>query len=193
MPGAGAGAVSWLCTWWRQVAGAGAGAGCRCGGAVSWLCMFQPVACQQVVGFCLAIWVYAGVIHRETAWMSLKQRPVASDAESCHAPLRPNMADIYTSTRKYLRASQFGPSEPIRYLSRFYMGGTLGLNPHGGQVQCFSFEPCGPFRYVATHGHDDESNMSQTWHSPSLNTKNLVMNTANNSKNRPGLGLSYYL
>ena len=27
--GAGAGAVSWLCTWWRQVAGAGAGAGCR--------------------------------------------------------------------------------------------------------------------------------------------------------------------
>ena len=31
----GAGAVSWLCTWWRQVAGGGAG--CRCGGAVSWL------------------------------------------------------------------------------------------------------------------------------------------------------------
>ena len=30
MLGAGAGAVSWLCTWWRQVAGAGAGAGCRC-------------------------------------------------------------------------------------------------------------------------------------------------------------------
>ena len=27
--GAGAGAVSWLCTWWRQVAGAGGGAGCR--------------------------------------------------------------------------------------------------------------------------------------------------------------------
>ena len=25
---AGAGAVSWLCAWWRQVAGAGAGAGC---------------------------------------------------------------------------------------------------------------------------------------------------------------------
>ena len=25
----GCGAVSWLCTWWRQVAGAGAGAGCR--------------------------------------------------------------------------------------------------------------------------------------------------------------------
>ena len=43
-------------------------AGCaRCGGAVSWLCrlrtfLFQPVACQPVVGFCLAIWVYAGVI-----------------------------------------------------------------------------------------------------------------------------------
>ena len=35
--GAGAGAVSWLCTWWRQVAGAGPGAGAG-GGAVSWLC-----------------------------------------------------------------------------------------------------------------------------------------------------------
>ena len=40
----------------------------RCGGAVSRLCrlrtfLFQPVACQQVVGFCPAIWVYyAGVI-----------------------------------------------------------------------------------------------------------------------------------
>ena len=29
MPGAGAGAVSWLCMWWRQTAGAGAGGGCR--------------------------------------------------------------------------------------------------------------------------------------------------------------------
>ena len=28
--GAGAGAVSWLCTWWRQVAGAGAGCRCWC-------------------------------------------------------------------------------------------------------------------------------------------------------------------
>ena len=35
--GAGAGAVSWVCTWWRQVAGAGPGAGAG-GGAVSWLC-----------------------------------------------------------------------------------------------------------------------------------------------------------
>ena len=26
--------------------------------------LFQPVACQQVVGFCLAIWVYAGVLFR---------------------------------------------------------------------------------------------------------------------------------
>ena len=39
----------------------------RCGGTVFWLrrlrtFLFQPVACQQVVGFCLAIWVYAGVI-----------------------------------------------------------------------------------------------------------------------------------
>ena len=39
----------------------------RCGGAVFWLrrlrtFLFQPVACQQVVGFCLAIWVYAGVM-----------------------------------------------------------------------------------------------------------------------------------
>ena len=37
-------AVSWLCTWWRQVAGAGAGCRCRCwvsgagASAVSWLC-----------------------------------------------------------------------------------------------------------------------------------------------------------
>ena len=28
--GAGVGAVSWLCTWWRQVAGAGAGCRCWC-------------------------------------------------------------------------------------------------------------------------------------------------------------------
>ena len=39
----------------------------RCGGAVFWLhrlrtFLFQPVACQQVVGFCLAIWAYAVVI-----------------------------------------------------------------------------------------------------------------------------------
>ena len=54
------------------------GPGCWCcelaerafktGGAISWLCrlrafLLQPVACQQVVGFCLAIWVYAGVIY----------------------------------------------------------------------------------------------------------------------------------
>ena len=60
--GAAAGVVSW------QSAPVLVSAGCaRCGGAVSWLCrlrtfLFQPVACQQVVGFCLAIWVYAGVI-----------------------------------------------------------------------------------------------------------------------------------
>ena len=77
--GAGAGAG---CRCWVSGAGAGAGAvravhvvetGCccwccaRCGGAVCRLCRlrtfsFQPVACQQVVGFCLAIWVYAAVI-----------------------------------------------------------------------------------------------------------------------------------
>ena len=37
----------------------------RCGGTVLfWLrtFLFQPVACQQVVGFCLAIWVHTGVI-----------------------------------------------------------------------------------------------------------------------------------
>ena len=106
------GAVSCLCAWWRHGAGAVSwqctlarfrkgvwccGPGCWCcelaerafktGGVgcwrrkahrcwcqlivraveVSWLCrlrtfLFQPVACQQVVGFCLAIWVYAGVI-----------------------------------------------------------------------------------------------------------------------------------
>ena len=58
---AAAGVVSW------QSAPVPVSADCvRCGGAVSWLCrlrtfLFQPVACQQVVGFCLAIWVYAGV------------------------------------------------------------------------------------------------------------------------------------
>ena len=45
----------------------------RCAGAVSWLCrlrtfLFQPVACQRVVGFCLAVWVYAGVIHSATTF-----------------------------------------------------------------------------------------------------------------------------
>ena len=44
----------------------------RCGGAVSWLrrlraFLFQPVACQQVVGYCLAICVYAGVIFPQMA------------------------------------------------------------------------------------------------------------------------------
>ena len=85
----GAGAVSWLSARLRRAAAGGAGrvlaplpalsAGkahrcwcqlivTRCGGAVSWLrrlrtFLFQPVACQQVVGFCLAIWVYAGVVY----------------------------------------------------------------------------------------------------------------------------------
>ena len=60
--GAAAGVVSW------QSAPVLVSADCAgCGGAVSWLrslraFLFQPVACQQVVGFCLAIWVYAGVI-----------------------------------------------------------------------------------------------------------------------------------
>ena len=83
VPVLGAGAVSWQCAWCRcwvlavHVVETGCrvlaplpvvSAGCaRCGGAVSWLCrlrtfLFQPVACQEVVGFCLAIWVYAGVI-----------------------------------------------------------------------------------------------------------------------------------
>ena len=78
----GAGAVSWLSARSRRAA---ALVGCcvvswqsvpvlvsadcaRCGGAVSWLCrlrtfLFQPVACQQVAGFCLAIWVYAGATY----------------------------------------------------------------------------------------------------------------------------------
>ena len=64
----GAGAVSWLSARLRRAA---ALVGCWCQliarGVVSWLrrlrtFLFQPVACQQVVGFCLAIWVYAGVI-----------------------------------------------------------------------------------------------------------------------------------
>ena len=67
--------MSWLR--FRKGVGAGAGVGVLGAGAVSWLSvrlrrvrwlcrlrtfLFQPVACQQVVGFCLAIWVYAGVI-----------------------------------------------------------------------------------------------------------------------------------
>ena len=52
--GASAGAVSWLCTWWKQVAGAGDGAGCRVlvlgagagAGALSWLCTWW----RQVAG-----------------------------------------------------------------------------------------------------------------------------------------------
>ena len=35
--GAGAGAVSWLCTWWRQVAGAG-GVACICEGVYFRIC-----------------------------------------------------------------------------------------------------------------------------------------------------------
>ena len=67
--GASAGVVSW------QSAPLLVSAGwARCGGAVSWLrrlrtVLFQPVACQQVVGFCLAIWVYAGVIIASTVDM----------------------------------------------------------------------------------------------------------------------------
>ena len=50
--GPGAGAVSWLCTWWRQVAGVGARCRCRApgagagAGAVSWLCAWW----RQVAG-----------------------------------------------------------------------------------------------------------------------------------------------
>ena len=65
VPGAGAGAVSWLRTWWRQVAGAGcrvpvlvlvvpgAGAGA---GAVSWLCTWW----RQVAGAGCRVPVLAG-------------------------------------------------------------------------------------------------------------------------------------
>ena len=61
----GAGAVAGVVSW--QSAPVLVSADCaHCGGAVSWLCrlrtLFQPVACQRDVGFCLAIWVYAGVI-----------------------------------------------------------------------------------------------------------------------------------
>ena len=58
--GAAAGVVSW------QSAPVLVSADCaRREGAVRWLrklrtFLFQPVACQQVVGLCLAIWVYAG-------------------------------------------------------------------------------------------------------------------------------------
>ena len=62
----GAGAVSWLSARLRRAA-ALVGRCCQLivRGVVSWLrrlrtFLFQPVGCQQVVGFCLAIWVYAG-------------------------------------------------------------------------------------------------------------------------------------
>ena len=44
--GAGAGAVSWLCAWWGQVDGAGAGAAGAGAGPVSWL----RVRWRQVAG-----------------------------------------------------------------------------------------------------------------------------------------------
>ena len=56
----GAGAAAGVASW--QSAPVLVSAGCaRCGGVVSWLCrlptfLLQPVACQQVAGFCLAIW-----------------------------------------------------------------------------------------------------------------------------------------
>ena len=88
--GAGAGAVSWMCTWWRQVAGAGAGAGRRApvpvlvlvlsagcarggdrllapvlvlgagagAGAVSWLCTWW----RQVAAGAGAGWLGAGAV-----------------------------------------------------------------------------------------------------------------------------------
>ena len=66
---AGAGAVSWLCVWWRQVAGAGAGCRCWCwvpgtaaGAGVSWQSAPALVSAGCAHGFCLAIWVYGGVI-----------------------------------------------------------------------------------------------------------------------------------
>ena len=73
--GAGAGPGRWCCELAERTSKTGGGAGralvsadcALCGGVVSWLrtlraFLVQPVACQQVVGFCLAIWVYAGVI-----------------------------------------------------------------------------------------------------------------------------------
>ena len=61
--GAGAGAVSWLCTWWKQVAGAGCRVplvetGCWCwvpgagagAGAVSWLCTWWRQVLVLVLG-----------------------------------------------------------------------------------------------------------------------------------------------
>ena len=59
--------MSWLSARLRRAAGL---FGCWCQlivrGVGSWLrrlrtFLFQPVACHRVVGFCLAIWVYAGV------------------------------------------------------------------------------------------------------------------------------------
>ena len=37
--------------------------------------LFEPVPCQQVVGFCLAIWIYAGVIF---AWSNMQWKDYSS-------------------------------------------------------------------------------------------------------------------
>ena len=69
--GAGAGAVSWLCTWWRQVvaAGAGAGAGCRCS---SWLCAWWRQGAGRWYGLWCWCWVLCGdrapVLGAGSAW-----------------------------------------------------------------------------------------------------------------------------
>ena len=88
--------------WWRRcsVLVPASDSAVRCGGAVFWLrrlraFLFQPVACQQVVGFCLAIWVYAGVIYIIQFHLLLLSslqlsKPATSQAHTtclCHASL----------------------------------------------------------------------------------------------------------
>ena len=62
-------------SWLRFRKGVGAGVVVLGAGAVSWLsARLRRVSCQQVVGFCLAIWVYAGVIFIATHLITSSSR-----------------------------------------------------------------------------------------------------------------------
>ena len=66
LPGAGAVSRCWCCELAVHVVKTGCWCWCwvpvwRCRKLAAYI-LFEPVPCQQVVGFCLAICVYAGVI-----------------------------------------------------------------------------------------------------------------------------------
>ena len=99
--GAGAGAVSWLCTWWKQVAGAGCRVplvetGCWCwvpgagagAGAVSWLCTWWRQVLVLVLGAGCRCWRWrqgAGAVCRVRAvsWLRTWWRRGAGAGRRC--------------------------------------------------------------------------------------------------------------